>query len=428
MPDSPYDRLDRYLAGELSGPEQRDLARAALDDPDLFDSLTATGLVKAVLRSNGAERARAAGPLLHAVAPAKSEFRHAEKGASVGRFKERVAQSLAGVAAVAAIVALVIVYRSSSSTIRPQTSTSSASPATSTTGASAGTDSTGAASRPVLLTARLDESSRQPTATFRNVEADSRPPKSEGVIVSIDEGQVAVDLGSLDGLAKGSDLPVFRGREHTNAIGRLTIATVFRERSRGRTTSPSALQAGDRVEVAPAVHLAALLERAAARMAAGDTKSARALAEGAVSTSQAPGVLADGRRRALERLGTLEHRDGALDAAARHLQAAVDDLDAAPPASGGERAEVLNELGALLIERGDYPEAERMLRRAQSDAAGAVGARVANNLAALAALRGDSVAAESLYRSALSLAGDSPGLESDRRAIGENLEKLKAPR
>ena len=42
--------------------------------------------------------------------------------------------------------------------------------------------------------------------------------------------------------------------------------------------------------------------------------------------------------------------------------------------------------------------------------------------------KGDSVAAESLYRSALALTGNSPGLESDRLAIRENLEKLKAPR
>jgi hypothetical protein len=45
----------------------------------------------------------------------------------------------------------------------------------------------------------------------------------------------------------------------------------------------------------------------------------------------------------------------------------------------------------------------------------------------VAALRGDLVTAESMYRRALALAGGSPDLESDRRAIEKNLAGLKAP-
>jgi Tfp pilus assembly protein PilF len=246
--------------------------------------------------------------------------------------------------------------------------------------------------------------------------------------VSVDDGQATVDLGALDGIEKGSELQVFRGRDDSKAVGRVTIATVFRERSRGEPTPTGALQAGDRVAVALAVHLAALLEQASARMASGDTKAARSLAERAVSTAQASGVRADSRRRALEQLGTFEHRDGALDAAAQHLQSAVNQLDVSPAATAEEQAEVLNELGAVLIERGNHAEAEKILRRAEPRATGAIGAQIANNLGVLAALRGDSVSAESLYRSALALAGNSPEVESDRRAIRENLEKLKAPR
>jgi len=134
------------------------------------------------------------------------------------------------------------------------------------------------------------------------------------------------------------------------------------------------------------------------------------------------------RRRALDQLGTLEHRTGSLEEAARDLRLAVDDLDAAPAATRLERAEILNELGAVLIERGDYLEAERMLRRAQPYATGVAAAHLSNNLAALAALRGDRAAAESMYRSALALAGDAPELESDRRTIEKNLELLRAPR
>src|SRR5262245_44264632 len=45
MADAFDDRLDRYVAGELSAREQRELAQAALDDPALFDTLTAAALV-----------------------------------------------------------------------------------------------------------------------------------------------------------------------------------------------------------------------------------------------------------------------------------------------------------------------------------------------------------------------------------------------
>jgi tetratricopeptide (TPR) repeat protein len=280
----------------------------------------------------------------------------------------------------------------------------------------------------VLLTARFNDPATQPATGFRSAESSSRPPKSEGAIVSIDDGQTTVDLGALDGLEKGSELQVFRGRDDSKAVGGVTIVTVFRERSRGEPTPPGALKPGDRVAVAPAVHLAALLEQASARMASGDTKAARSLAERAVSAAEASGVGADSRRRALELLGTFEHRDGALEAAAQHLQSAVEELDVSPAATPKDRAEVLNELAVVLIERGIHTEAEKILRRAEPQATGASGAHIANNLGALAALRDDSVAAESLYRSALALAENSPALESDRRAITENLEKLKTPR
>ena len=56
MPDVPSRQLDRYFAGELSAPEQRDLAQAALDDPELFDALTAAAVVKATVLRDGAPK------------------------------------------------------------------------------------------------------------------------------------------------------------------------------------------------------------------------------------------------------------------------------------------------------------------------------------------------------------------------------------
>src|SRR5439155_20924983 len=141
----------------------------------------------------------------------------------------RFALSLAGAMAVAALVTFLVVYRAPSNPIQPQTTTSA------TTATPAGEPPAAAgpvspASQPVLLVARLVELDRQRGDTFRASATDSRAPKSEGVIVSVADGEVAVDLGSLDGLAKGSQLAVFRGRDNANALGQLTIATVFRER------------------------------------------------------------------------------------------------------------------------------------------------------------------------------------------------------
>jgi Flp pilus assembly protein TadD len=328
-------------------------------------------------------------------------------------------------AAAAAAIACAIVYRPSSTIPVPKTTPSVAS-ATSTVNAVV--NPIGIASQPVILTARLDVLAGRSTAAFRTDETRSRSPKNQGVIVSADDGEVAIDLGSLDGVVKGSELRVFRGDADTKAIGRLTIVTVFRERSRGRMAPGGSPRTGDRVEVAPGVRVAALSDQVGALIAAGDITAARALAERAVSVSQTPGVSADARRRALAQLGTLEHRAGVLDVAERHLRGAVDGLDTEPAATGMQRAEILNELGAVLIERGNHSEAESTLRRAQSSASGATGVYVANNLAALAALHRDTLAAESMYRSALALAGSSPELEADRRAILKNLDRLKAQR
>ena len=45
------DVKDRFARGELSPAESRDLARKALDDPELFDELTYTAVAGAELQS-----------------------------------------------------------------------------------------------------------------------------------------------------------------------------------------------------------------------------------------------------------------------------------------------------------------------------------------------------------------------------------------
>ena len=45
-----FDQLNRYVAGELSAPEQRKLGQAALDNPELFEALAAAAVADDVLR------------------------------------------------------------------------------------------------------------------------------------------------------------------------------------------------------------------------------------------------------------------------------------------------------------------------------------------------------------------------------------------
>jgi len=200
--------------------------------------------------------------------------------------------------------------------------------------------------------------------------------------VSVENGEVAIDLGSLDGLEKGSDVQIVRAGQ--SAGMRLTIATVFRERSRGLVTPPNGARVGDRVEVPSSLQLNAVLEQALSRLAARDTDAARTAARQAVAVSA--------------------------------------------NASDSASADAMNELAAVLINSRDYADAETLLRRAETAATGVTAVRVANNLAALAMLRGDVAAADSMYRAALEMAGTVPEYEAARRSIEKNLQDLRPVR
>jgi len=344
-------RLDAYLAGDLSPQEQRALAQASLEDPELFDQLASAAAVNAATTNEPAVVGRRSPPV-------------------------RLRWMLSGAAAAAATIAAIV------SIDRP-TSTPAPAPGTTTPGSSATRTepaSQPASLQPIILTARLGDLPRTQSPEFRSPADASRAPKGTGVVVSADNGEVEIDLGSLDGLAKGSDVQVVRAG--VSAPARLTITTVFRERSRGRATSSDTVRVGDRVEVPPALQLSALWERALSRVAAGDTDAARTAAQQAVT----------------------------LSANAR----------------GAASADTMNELAGVLINSGDVTDAESLLRRAQADASGVTAVRVANNLGALAALRGDVMTAESMYRSALTMAGTGPEYEPARQSIEKNLQDLRA--
>jgi Tfp pilus assembly protein PilF len=414
MPDEPGASLDRLLAGELSAEEQRRLAQAALDDPELFDTLTAAAIVKETLASSSGSGSR------------QPVSRPATVPSTAGWRPRRTVIAFASAAALVLAVGYGWnVYKPGPPPI-PAASSRRVAPAPGA-GTATARSSAPIPGTPLLLTARLDAAIERPGTTFRTGDATSRFPKQSGRVLSVADSDVDIDLGSLDGITEGSSLRAFHGQDDAGEIGRVSIRAVFREHSRGRSAS-GVVQAGDRVDLPPGVHVSAILAQAAARRAAGDAGAARALLDLAVSRAQAPEVPAGVRRRTLFQHGRLRHENGALDEAERDFRAATDQFDAAPIAPPVERAEVLNELGAIEIERRDYGTARRTLQDAQAYATDAIRMRVMNNLGALAALGGDRAAAEDLYRQARARAGDSPALAADLQAIDTNLERLRDAR
>ena len=196
--------------------------------------------------------------------------------------------------------------------------------------------------RPLLLIARFDAA---PPSTFRTDAGASRLPKQTGAIVAVHDGDVDIDLGSLDGLKRGMGLHTMHAAGDARTGSLLTIAAVFRERSRGRITNGTGVQPGDRVDVDPSVHVEAILAAAMSRSASGDVAGARTLAQLAASRARIAAVSADTRRLALHQLGILERQTGDLSEAGRLLTAASDEFDTSPAATPVERADVLNEWG-----------------------------------------------------------------------------------
>ncbi len=197
------DRIDRYVRGELSPEEARALAQASLDSPELFDELTDAALAKAALNPRTV------------------------RSASVVRDWRKTAVIAGGLAAAAALVLISLPHRPSTGepNVKPVLALSSG------------------AGQPVLLATGLQPAN---APVFRGGEPDGRPPQAAGSIVSIAGGNANISLGSLDGLAKGSELQVYRGAE---LAGRLQATTVFRDRARARVIEGN-LRPKDEVRVA----------------------------------------------------------------------------------------------------------------------------------------------------------------------------------
>lgn len=349
MPDSnrPHleDRIDRYVRGELTAAEARELAQKSLDDPELFENLTFSALAKAAI----------ADPSV----------------AKVVRFPRRARIFAAAGAIAAAAIVAVSLYSLRSSSVPNQAP-------------EARTASTVKPGPPILLGSNLGLE-RAAAPVYRGADPDSRPPRPAGSIVSVEDGVASIDLGSLDGLAKGSEVRVFRDERSTQPIGRLVVTTVFRERARGRILDGRKAQVDDQVRIAATTYLGVLLEQVDGLSGRGDSAAAKTVAEKAVAWAETANVPPGERAKAVEKLAALEYQAGSLQLAEKHYESVVDGLNSAPAATKSP-----------------------------------IYGRSLNNLGVLAELRGDRKTAKAFYTEALRASSG-----ADRRAVETNLSRLK---
>jgi len=225
------DQLHRFARGELSAKESRELVQKGLDDPDLFEELTCTSLARTALTKR------------------------------VRRWP--VWLPLAGLAA-AIVIALLSTSLFRRSLRMPSTdSIPVAAPPIAV------------AEMPVFLAHRVGTA-----PVFRSADSGSRAPRMTGSVTSIANRTVTIDLGSLDGLAKGTDAEVLRDG---NVLGRIRLTTIFRESARAEMPPGLALSVNDSVRVPLPMYLQAALDQIAALSASGDQEGARRIARQAAA-------------------------------------------------------------------------------------------------------------------------------------------------
>jgi hypothetical protein len=301
------DRIDRYVRGELSPQEARTLAQASLDSPDLFDELTDAALAKAALNPRTV------------------------RSANVLRTWRKTAVLTGGLVAAAVLVFIALPHPSSrhAPIIKPVLDLGSNT------------------SRPVLLASGLHPAN---SPVFRGGETDSRAPQAAGSIVSKEDGRANLDLGSLDGLAKGSELQVFRG---SDTVGRLQVTAVFRDRARASVMEGKQLRPKDEVRVGGADHLNALLQQVNAAFNRGNPYTAIKLAEEAVQWGESAAVPPGAMAVSWNQLAVLQMLRGESDGAEAHLLRAASAISKTDPVYG----QIQNNLGVLAELRGERDKA-----------------------------------------------------------------------
>jgi hypothetical protein len=342
-------RIERYMNRELHPAAARAMAHEALDDSDLFEELTAVALVQAALESPATTDRNLAQSALDDEDLFDTLVARGAADAAMRTPRRRSYWPIAlaiTAAAAAGLLAFLVVRPHPQPVQRPpqREAIAIAKPGVAPV---------------ILLTAELQPARSNNAPVFRGIDAASRAPKTDGTIRSIEDGIVSINLGSLDGLAKGTELPVIRG----GPIGRLAITTVFRDHARGKIVDGDAIRANDQLRVPNATHLNAILQQVDALAANGDLKAARDVARNALAAGS-PGET----RRLLERLAALDYQTGAPDAAREHYEVAVNNFDQPPAASSNEKATTLASYGALSLLAGDRQRADELLQKALANA------------------------------------------------------------
>jgi hypothetical protein len=462
MNDSPSDldlRIDRYSRGEVTGPEARHLAQEALDSAELLDELTSVALVKRTLQSlpsaSEEELARYVGGRLapseerrlaqvaldrEEVFDALAAHGAIERSLQDETFRAKISQpgararrfsrttSAVAIGSIAAATVLAVYFIRDSKTAAPPVSTHSAITTTAPTprpslGGSASPE------QPILLATLLDPVRPAAGVVFRGTAPHSRPPRPDGTILALEQGIATINLGSVDGLAKGSELRVFRDGTSSQPVGRLIVTAVFREQSRGRIVAGETVRERDLVRPNNSVYLRALFEQAEAQRDRGDLPGARDAARRALSWADSEKIARGEKRNLMVFLASLEFQTGETTAALEHLHAAADSFTAAPAPTALEQAGIENSLGALYLARGDFTRAEQSLdAAAKIDTGASLEAQIRNNRGVLSELRGDSLRAVAAYGEALkAIERDRLSSASERRAIEANLARVKRP-
>jgi len=320
------ERLDRYVRGELTPAEARELAQESLEDPGLFEELTYSAL---------ANKAIAAGPAAGRIA----------------KFPSRRTLIITG--SIAAMVALASVYAIRYPGRRP--------------GLHATLQASSGGKQPILLADYLSNAPAAQPDAFRGAETQSRPPRVSGTVVSIDNGAATIDLGSADGLSNGMALDVYDEGGAPSPEGSVVLAAVFRDRARGSIKGRVRLH--DRVQIAPAIHLSARMEAVRALADGGNVGAARTAAEDAarwaVSVHLPPHVLAP----AWNTLAALRILQGDRTEGEALLRQALSACSRTDPSYPG----IVNNLGVLAELAGDERRAEEQYRNARQALAGQTG-------------------------------------------------------
>ena len=394
------DKLARFARGELSPAEERELAQESLESPAWFEELTSTALAKTAVRSvpAPAEPVRGAwwrSPFLFVTAAA------IVVGVFILPYLSRISQRQSESPQIAnspgpqrgVLLSPTLVFNAGSS-------------------------------QPVLLAEELQiTASSQTTNIFRGEAETTRAPRQIGSILSIEDGLATIDLGSADGLAKGSELAVYRDPTLQDPAGSLRIGTVFREQSRGEAREPG-LKTQYAVRVSDHTHLQALLEQVDDLQARGDFGGARRGAANAAAWVKAAKVPLSDQANAMKVMGRLDYQAGDASSAETHYRAALELLSADPHGSAKDLSALKNDLAALAMLHGDYDSAQKLFDSLPSNQN--LSADCLNNLGVLAEARGNRQQAESSYRRALeALAQSSP---TSRRVVEANLARVEGTR